>query len=136
LICNVPYNDLLKLAEIYSAAKITAKQKFPNHKVNPIELLDFANYYVNVYDKIEISKKFFSIFSLELPISSDPILSQKWKNFRINENTDDMILEKFLQGIRTQILINESEIYDTTDPNTYTEIIVKYMIKWLTEIGY
>jgi hypothetical protein len=139
LFCNVSYDFLLKVVKHYTQITELAKLNFPNSKINTEDLIVFTQFSVhddleekiNKYERRYNSEKFFKTL-----FENRHILSGKYNAFITDNYGDDEYVTKFMLQIRQKILKEEINIYETTDPYNYIDVIAKYMELKLTELGY
>jgi hypothetical protein len=133
LFCNTPYDFLLRCAEEYSEAIRRVNFLFPKRKVRPDDL-------VVITSSDEINENDIHDLILENEtIYTDPVFidSLFYNNKKLRLKFDKYIsynngdISNFMLQINEEILKNESDIYETDDPDDYMEIVEKYIIKKL-----
>jgi nitrate reductase alpha subunit len=132
LIGNISYKSLIDILKTYENFKSCIETLFPLNKIEPCEkMLDsHSTTFINeIGDKIKGYKNIFissGLFqNIILKIRDDKNLTLKYYDLF---NKDEMRSERMLK-IREKILKNESNIYETTYPYNYIDIIVKYVIE-------
>jgi hypothetical protein len=100
-----------------------------------IETIPFSDDEVtNVIMNYKNTYNFQGLFDNIFPDNSK--LRFRFNKLITDQYDDDNFSEDFMQMIRIKILKNEMDIYETTYPLDYIQIIIKYIDNELTELGY
>jgi hypothetical protein len=139
LLCNVPLDFLLKCAAHYVSTKEYLMSNLKGYKLDPIDLIavELSTDYQNIIQKINENKVLYYSEDLILALlESNVKLRGKYNRFITDNDEDSYFEQNFMLEIRNEILRNEEHVSEITYPFDYIEIIEKYLIKKLEELGY
>jgi hypothetical protein len=130
LLSCISYSSLLKLVSIYNNKIVNSKQNRPNNKIDAEYLLfEYLENYncSNLDDILYEYEQYYKSQDLYSILFKDNIeLHNQFLN-KIGRNCSERLL--VMLNIRDKILKNEPDIYETTDPKSYINIIEKYLIE-------